>query len=136
MSDIQIFTGSWRTYKGPGRVGICQGNPCGEPSGYRMFKTLAPSWDLVRNHRDQAHYRHRYFREVLADLNAQAVVDSIRSLGNPDSGLAIMMCYEVPPFTDTNFCHRRMVAEWIEDKIGLVVPEYVDNRQSELAIPA
>lgn len=31
----------------------------------------------------------------------------------------VLLCYEKPG----QFCHRRLVAEWFEQELGLVVPE-------------
>ncbi|MBW7996799.1 MAG: DUF488 domain-containing protein [Candidatus Glassbacteria bacterium] len=36
----------------------------------------------------------------------------------------VLLCFEKPPFGDDNWCHRRMVAEWLSDTLGIEVPEY------------
>jgi hypothetical protein len=74
----------------------------------RTYPALAPdrAWlDLPREE-----YVPRYEARLEA-LDAQTVVD--------DLGEAIMLCWERPP----KFCHRRLVAKWIQAETGIVVPE-------------
>jgi hypothetical protein len=33
-------------------------------------------------------------------------------------------CWERPPFTEKNWCHRRLVAGWFETELGVAVPEW------------
>ncbi len=35
----------------------------------------------------------------------------------------VLLCWERPPFSETVWCHRRMVAAWLERELGLIVPE-------------
>lgn len=53
------------------------------------------------------------FRRILAKLDAHELHES---LGEN----AVLLCWESPGVS----CHRRMVAEWFETKLGIVVPEY------------
>lgn len=79
---------------------------------------LAPHPELLRAYKsrniDQAEYT-RIFQMQLDALfdGAEGVV---RDLGED----AILLCYERPG----DFCHRRLVAAWIERETGLVVPEW------------
>ena len=66
-------------------------------------------------------YRNIYFNEILAQLDPQKVVADLEALAGGHE--PVLLCFERPPFTPTNWCHRRMVAEWLADKIGLDVPE-------------
>lgn len=118
----KIYTASWRTYFGPGRIGISRGNPRGVAGGYRTYKKLAPSADILHNTADVHEYRERFFTEILGNLDPQEVLKDIAKLseGRP----AYLMCFEKPPFTETNFCHRRMVADWLAVEAGVVVEEW------------
>ncbi len=111
-------TGCYFTYSGPGRIGITVGRPRGI-RGYRLYSALAPrrAWLNL----PYPAYRQLYFTEILAPLCPNEVEKALRDLASPHE--PVLLCYERPPFTDANWCHRRMVAEWFHDEIGLEVPE-------------
>lgn len=111
-------TSSFKTYTGPGRVSIARFAPRGTPKGFRIFKTLAPGpWF---NSVSRPEYE-KLFAEQLAQLDPQAISDKLHEMAA--GAEPILLCYEVPPFTDTNWCHRRLVADWLETKLGIGVPE-------------
>jgi len=99
-------TASYFTYFGPGRVGISRGNPRGL-SGYRIYRALAP-WRYMLD-LSEAEYRDIYFDEILAHLDPAKVVADLEALAGDHE--PVLLCFERPPFTPTNWCHRRMVAE-------------------------
>lgn len=111
-------TGSWKTYAGPGRVGICLGAPRGAPAGYRLDRTLAPTRAMLDM--PLARYEPLY-REILAGLDPRAMWDRMHELAG--GAEPVLMCFERPPFTVENFCHRRLVAAWFEQELGQVVDE-------------
>jgi hypothetical protein len=41
----------------------------------------------------------------------------------------VMLCFEKPPFTVTNWCHRRMAAAWLERELGIEVNELGPERR-------
>lgn len=96
--------------KDPNAVSIARGNPKGYKG--KAYKFLAPSWELVKV-KDFNVYRERYKREVLSHLNAEEVY---KTLGDD----AILLCWE----DDPKDCHRSIVAEWFEEKLGVNVKEY------------
>lgn len=57
----------------------------------------------------------RYHNEVLSRLDPRRVLED---LGEN----AILLCWEAPG----HFCHRRLVAAWLEASLGITVPEYVN----------
>ena len=117
-------TSSLRTYKGDGRIVISRS--CrGVAAGYKTYRALAPgAWFMSVNYEQ---YRKLFF-EQLSKLNAQKVWDDLVKLANGHE--PILLCYEIPPFTDTNWCHRRMVAEWFKQELGHEVEELViDNKK-------
>jgi hypothetical protein len=113
-----LKTASFYTYTGPGRVSIARFPPRGAPGGFRIFKALAPGAWFNKVARPEYE---RLYAEQLAVLDARTVVDQI-ALMHPHNE-AVLLCYERPPFTATNWCHRRLVAEWIERELGIEVPE-------------
>ena len=93
------------------------------PPNFRGLRLpeLAPTWEMVTGIRSgkmcEQEYTARYFDKML-DNNVS--VDKILTKIHPD---AILLCYE-PPFI---FCHRRLVAMWIENETGIHVPELLDK---------
>lgn len=74
------------------------------------YPALAPSWSLVKESNEKT-YRERYYREVLSRLNPVYVADDLEG--------KILLCHEKPG----DFCHRRLVAEWLERNLLIEVPE-------------
>ena len=113
-------TASYFTYFGPGRIGISVGSPRNCPAGYRMYRALAPRRDMLQLERKV--YRKIFFDDILARLDPEKVVADLTALAG--SHEPVLLCFEKPPFTAQNFCHRRMVANWFRETLGLDVPEY------------
>ncbi|MDD5641078.1 MAG: hypothetical protein PHX53_05470 [Syntrophales bacterium] len=87
----------------------------GIPRGWqgRTYKPLAPSWDLVKI-QDPQEFIRLYRARVLDWLDARQVV---QDLGGDDF---VLLCWEPPG----EFCHRRVVAAWLQKELGLVVEEF------------
>lgn len=111
-------TSSWLTYCGPGRIGISLGSPRGQPAGYRLYKALAPTRPMLSM--DRAEYEPLYL-QILARLDARRVWDDLHQLAA--GAEPVLLCFEKPPFTATNWCHRRMAAAWLERELGVEVAE-------------
>lgn len=98
----------------PKAVAISRSQPRGWTG--RIFEPLAPYWRLVQmalsGAIDEDEYTRRYRAEVLSKLDPAGVY---ADLGEN----AILLCWERPGA----FCHRRLVAEWFEEKLGVSVPE-------------
>lgn len=113
-------TASFKTYDGPGRISIARYAPRGTPAGYRVYKPLAPGrWF---NSVSQDEYRKLFFKQ-LADLNPESVSVRLHELAGGHE--PVLLCWEVPPFHANNWCHRRMVADWFLDKLGIQVEEVI-----------
>jgi len=81
----------------------------------REYKKLAPKYHFFKKYKedgDESYYTKQYYKEVLDKLDPQEVYGE---LGEN----AIMLCWEKPG----QFCHRRVVAEWLEKALGIVVKE-------------
>lgn len=88
----------------------------GIPNGFKGKRCLklAPSWDMVNEYKktgDKEAYI-RKFNIILSKLNAREIYEE---LGDN----AIMLCYE----KSGDFCHRRLVADWIRKELGITVNE-------------
>lgn len=90
-------------------IGISRGVP-------RWFKgekfmPLAPTWAMVKM-QDMAEYTRLYKNNILAPLDPFEIY---KKLDN-----SILLCWEKPG----EFCHRRLVAEWLENATGELVAEF------------
>ena len=102
-----------------GRICIARYAPKTFPEGFVMFPCLAPgTWFNKLGHDE---YIKRYKEEVLKYLDPQKVWDGLHEAAQGSE--PILLCYEKPPFTLANFCHRRIVAEWFKETLGKDVPE-------------
>ena len=110
-----IQTSYFAKYKGENAVSIS----LSKPNWYqcREYKKLAPTWDLLNKYKrdkDEDYYIGCYYREVLSKLNPQQVYDE---LGEN----AVLLCWE----KNSDFCHRHLIAEWLENHLGIEVREYI-----------
>ena len=120
-------TASYFTFNGLGSIGISLGAPRGMTICCGFYRDLAPRREMLRM--PYRVYRDVYFGEILGPLDPSQVVDDLQRLAGKSE--PVMLCFERPPFTDENFCHRRMVAEWFGDRLGLVVPEIDSTAPSD-----
>jgi len=79
-------------------------------TGARCLPLAPASWGLVRETREDV-FRERFLQQ-LKQLDAAFMASY---LGED----AILLCWEKPG----EFCHRRIVAEWLERETGVTVPE-------------
>ena len=97
-------------------VGIARGTPRAYRG--RSFKALAPTRAMLKLPREEYN---RQFDAILDSLEAQQVYEE---LGEN----AVLLCWEAPRF----WCHRRRVAEWLEESLGVSIPEYGFAREDSL----
>lgn len=103
-----------RSGSDPKAVAISRSKPRGWTG--RVYEPLVPSWRLVQEAKsgaiDEDEYTRRYRAEFLSKLDPARVY---ADLGED----AVLLCWERPGA----FCHRRLVAGWFEEKLGVTVPE-------------
>jgi hypothetical protein len=81
----------------------------------RQYKKLAPLFWFFQKYKqdhDETFYTEQYLKEVLAQLNPQEVFEELGSD-------ATLLCWE----KSGEFCHRRLVAKWLEENLHIEVPE-------------
>ncbi len=86
----------------------------------RWYLKLAPTWEMINGIRNGGWSEYDYtaaYLEKLEDLDPFQVVDDL------EDG-SIMLCYEVP----SDFCHRHIAAEWIQQETGIIVREWVEQK--------
>jgi hypothetical protein len=114
-----ILTGSWSAQLPAGvtAVGISRGTPR-RRSGFRRLPELFPGpwFGSV----PPETYLRRY-GQILAHLDPTTIHDRLLALG----GTPVMLCFESAGDiqSGTRFCHRHLVAQWLEDRLGIEVPE-------------
>ena len=109
-------------YKGEGRIGITAFLPR-NLKDFEVYKALAPRRNMIRGMTvDQ--YLHEYGK-ILERLDPQKTWDDLHELVEPHE--PVLLCYEKPPFTPQNWCHRRLVARWFKATLGHDVLEYKET---------
>ena len=79
-------------------------------------------------------------RTVWVELHATAAGDAIGRFGLDEVRAAraepVIMCWEKPGGTSAAFCHRRLVAQWLQAELGVIVPEgHVSNKGYRVITP-
>lgn len=102
-----------KSSKHPNAVSIA-GRAPGEYTG-REYKKLAPKYWFFKKYKedgDRQFYVNAYNEEVLSKLDPKEVY---RELGSD----AVLLCWE----EKTKFCHRHLVAEWLQTHLNILVKE-------------
>jgi hypothetical protein len=119
MAMAAILTASWSAQL-PAEattVGISRGTPRGR-AGYRRLPALFPGrW--FRSVAPQTYLRR--YAEILARLDPASVRDRLLTFGD----MPVLLCFERAADIHSGqcFCHRHLVAQWLEDTLGMAVPE-------------
>lgn len=80
------------------------------------YKKLAPKWLFLKEwkkNQDNEYYIKHFKKEVLDVLDPKKVVEELQKLSN-NKGV-VLVCYESPE----KFCHRHIVAKWLNDNLNL-----------------
>jgi hypothetical protein len=113
----QMFTSNFDIYKGEHAVSIA--GECPKWYKGKEYKKLAPKrwfYDIYKQTGDIEFYKKHYYEEILSKLDARQVYEE---LGEN----AVLLCWEHLENPDEQFCHRRLVAEWLEEELGISIPE-------------
>ena len=89
-------------------VSIARGSPRGFTG--RKELRLAPTWAMLKMTKPEYDAR---FADILVQLDP---AELYQTLGEN----AVLLCWEKPG----DACHRRLVAEWFEQCLGIEVPEF------------
>ena len=81
-------------------------------------KYVSPSWDILHNSKSEEDYVQRFNSEILAHRDPKAFLSAIEKMANGKD--VALCCYEKPD----EFCHRHIVAKWLNEKLGLQVEEF------------
>ena len=113
-----------KEWRGKNAVAISKGVP--EWYRGRVYEKLVPPWWMV-NMSDEEEYEKSYRRVVLSKLDPKEVFEE---LGED----AILLCWETSKDIASGkiFCHRRIVARWLEEKLGVIVEEAQSTNEQRL----
>ena len=114
-------TSNFKTYKGDKGVAICIYPPIDWMDA--RFPALEPPRPLFFARKadqiDDKEYERQYREQVLKKLNPREVYETLRG--------QVLLCWEAPG----EFCHRRIVASWLEENLGIEVPEWKPGDDDE-----
>ena len=126
-----IYTGYFSKTKEYEQNGLIPVGISGKiPDGFTglRYQKLAPKYDWWKRWRDEKlsdqWFKERYYETVLNQLDPFVVVQELQSFGEN----VVLLCYETPE----KFCHRHLVAEWLNNKVGTEIHEFKCKSQPDL----
>ena len=94
--------------------------PSNSPEIIFEYKALAPNWRLWNDFKKKKISEKKFiieYQSMLNELNSKHVIEHLNFL---TGGLEpILMCN----CAKTKFCHRHLVADWLEQESGLIIKE-------------
>lgn len=101
-----------------GIIPICIARGIPRFYGGHAIQSVAPySW-MLKDGVTREQYVDAYFNKVLANVDPVSFLQECEKLsGGKDVAL---LCYEKPD----DFCHRHLLADWLEDQTGISIKEY------------
>ncbi len=85
------------------------------------YKSLAPNWKLYENFKTKKISEDQFitaYKEQLESMNPNKVFEDLNTLV---SGLEPILMTDG---SKKKFCHRHLVAEWLENELGIIIEEY------------
>jgi len=128
MNPKNIQTSNYARCGGnPDALGISYSSPQWF-AGCRL-PLLAPEWSMVDS------IRKGLMTEKEYTVNYINLIKSRRSSGKLSAEMiyyllpenSILLCYESP----NEFCHRRILAEWIKIETGFIIPEWKNEKEEK-----
>ncbi len=126
-----IYTGYFSKTKEYEQNGLIPVGISGKiPDGFTglRYQKLAPKYDWWKHWHDEKlsdqWFKERYYETVLNQLDPFVVVQELQSFGEN----IVILCYETPE----KFCHRHLIAEWLNNKVGTSIREFEFKSQPDL----
>ena len=82
------------------------------------MKMVSTTYDILHNSKDHDDYERRFFSEILEKRDPKVFLSNIERLAKGKD--VALCCYEKPG----DFCHRHLVAKWMNEKLGLQIEEF------------
>jgi len=129
LNDIFEVAGSKRIYtsnyarnsNNPHAVSISASSPP-HFEGKRI-NLLAPTWDMIKKYKQGKINEEQYSQLYIDLLKSRNLTPE--SIYNSIPHRTVMLCYE----KRGDFCHRRVLAEWIEQALGVEIPEWESEEE-------
>ena len=127
MKQKKIYTSNYaRNGNNPNAFGISYSSP--QWFEGKRLSTLAPEWDMVDSIKKGSLTEEQYTQKYLLLLK-QRKIDPQKLIDTLPDG-AVLLCYESPG----KFCHRRILAKWVEQYTGVTIPEWKNKKELEQEI--
>jgi hypothetical protein len=91
-----------------------------------QVEQLKISIGKVDEDENNIYYMHEYYNQVLSKLDANKVLEELAELGDN----IVLLCFE----NEQEFCHRHLVAAWLERKLQIIVPEVSNDRDGNVKV--
>lgn len=88
----------------------------------QSVKYVSPSCDILHNAKSNEDYIQRFNTEILAKRDPKVFLYNIERMANGKD--IALCCFEKPD----EFCHRHLVADWLNKKLGLNIEEFGISR--------
>jgi len=111
----EIRTSSFFSYKGP--LGVSIANSAPKFYVGPTYKPLVPPWNLVKDYKDGKIDKEKYTSEYMMQLRTSDPKKVYEDLFKIHNENPVLLCWEPAG----EFCHRRIVGEWLETSLGVVV---------------
>mgnify|MGYP000126020537 CR=1 FL=1 len=134
----------WSKIWTPGGISISRTQ---KNHAYPVYAPLVPGdWcfdiktiDYIKRY--EAQLSHLDARTVWEELKEMAIDDAIHRFGLDEARALrvepVMLCWEKPGGTSAAFCHRRLVAQWLQSELGVIVPEgHIDKKGCRVITPS
>lgn len=121
MVDHPLITAAFKDYKPT--MGTAIRTTVGANRWFRhphVHARLCTPYGVFGKYEDEAEYRAAYLAKL--DEAGDAVIQEIRTLTVPSGGRGALLCF--CKVAQGEWCHRRMLATWLQDRYGLFVPEF------------
>ena len=90
-------------------------------------EALNPTDDILALKDKPDEYEKRYRKEILSKIKATAIYHHLHLIAHQElTDKVVLMCYE----SVGKFCHRHIVAKWLEEKTGSSVKEVVLSQEA------
>lgn len=95
--------------------------------GGKSLKVVAPTRSILKDPEfTEERYTNRYLNEVLANVDANGFIEALKELSQGED--VALCCYEKPG----DFCHRHILAEWLNKQLGIEIVEFVPEKAADL----
>lgn len=122
---MNVFTGNYTNCKSGALVSISGDKGKSASFQGNSYTALAPKKDFFRTWKDNKgglsedennlYYMTEFYKKVLLPLSPEKVLNDLSQFGDN----VVVLCYE----NSNDFCHRHLVAAWLEKELNIKIPE-------------